>query len=91
MHDEVRADLYEAAELIRRFGLLMHAEIAANMPKGGRNHWTSTLPTSWPAELHHHVAKLDLAIAGKDTAKIREHAADVANGCLMLLDGTGLL
>ena len=64
----------------------MYEELAANAGKGDQAGWRSmTTRQAWQ-EISWHTAKLAVAIRDEDEALIRELAADVANGCMMLVD-----
>lgn len=64
----------------------MYRELAANAHKGDQAGWlVMTLRQAWQ-EISWHEAKLAVAIKSNDEARIREYAADVANGCMMLVD-----
>ncbi|MBN9141075.1 hypothetical protein [uncultured Microbacterium sp.] len=64
----------------------MYAELEANAHKGDQAGWRlMTLRQAWQ-EISWHTAKLAVAIKGNDDERMREYAADVANGCMMLVD-----
>lgn len=64
------------------FAERMRAELVANAHKG--DHWQNmTVREAW-GEISWHVGKLTGAIKASDAAAIRELAADIANGALML-------
>lgn len=64
------------------FAERMRAELVANAHKG--DHWQNmTVREAW-GEISWHVGKLTGAIKAGDVAAIRELAADIANGALML-------
>jgi hypothetical protein len=64
----------------------MYRELAANAHKGDQEGWrTMTLRQAWQ-EISWHAAKLAVAIKVNDEHGMREYAADVANGCMMLVD-----
>lgn len=64
----------------------MYRELAENAHKGDQAGWQlMTLRQAWQ-EISWHSAKLAVAIKANDDASMREYAADVANGCMMLVD-----
>lgn len=64
----------------------MYAELFANRGKGDQAGWRKmSLREAW-YEISWHSAKLAVAIKEKDESLIRELSADVANGCMMLVD-----
>lgn len=64
----------------------MYRELGANAHKGDQAGWLlMSLRQAWQ-EISWHSAKLAVAIKGNDEPGIREFAADVANGCMMLVD-----
>ena len=66
----------------------MRKELEANSHKGDREGWLRMSEEGAWSELDHHIIKL----TGAETGELRkEHAADVANCCMMLLDILGLL
>ncbi len=71
------------------FVQLMEAELHANSSKGDRPGWLTMSPSSGLLEIYYHVAKLQKAVKDRDMPRIQEHAADVANMAMMLLDVCG--
>lgn len=64
----------------------MRAELWSNRHKGDHAGWRSmTLRQAW-GEISWHVAKMAGALKAEDVELIRELAADVANGAMMLDD-----
>lgn len=64
----------------------MRAELWSNRHKGDHAGWRSmTLRQAW-GEISWHVAKMAGALKAEDVPTIRELAADVANGAMMLDD-----
>lgn len=64
----------------------MYRELEANAHKGDQAGWLlMPLRQAWQ-EISWHSAKLAVAIKSNDEQRIREYAADVANGCMMLVD-----
>lgn len=61
----------------------METELRANAHKGEWRDWKPTEPEAL-AELSHHQAKLATAMVHADKKLIREHAADIANICMMI-------
>jgi hypothetical protein len=71
---------------VERFVESMYRELEANAHKGDQAGWlTMTLRQAWQ-EISWHAAKLAVAIKSNDETLAREYAADVANGCMMLVD-----
>lgn len=70
------------------FAQLMERELRENDGKGG---WGACAPQQLLRMVWGDVNKLDSALERGDLAKVQEQAADVANGCMMLLDVLGLL
>lgn len=96
LRDQVLAALngqpsWKYYNVLRPFMALMAGELAANSHKGDRPGWLKM--TKWQAlgEVKHHHQKLDVAVAEGRRDLIVEHAADVANCAMMLLDVCGLL
>jgi len=94
-HDaDVRADMLEKTtglnfegypELVP-FVARMLAELRANSHKGDQEGWRKMpLRQAWH-EISWHAAKLAVAIKDDDETKMREYAADIANGAMMLND-----
>lgn len=80
--EELRA-LYPEVDA---FAERMRAELWANRHKGDHAGWRSmTLRQAW-GEISWHVAKMAGALKAEEVRSIRELAADVANGALMLDD-----
>lgn len=78
-------------DVLAPFVALMEAELHANAKKGDRPGWLSMYPDVALLEIYWHTAKLSAAVKNRDAALIREHAADVANMAMMLLDVCGCL
>jgi len=76
-------------DVLKPFLAFMEAELHANADKGDRPGWLATSHDQALLEVYYHVAKLQKAVRGGTTAQIREHAADVANMAMMLLDLCG--
>ena len=80
--DELR-DIYPEVDA---FAKRMRAELWANRHKGDHAGWCSmTLRQAW-GEIAWHVGKLAGALKAEDVRQMRELAADIANGALMLDD-----
>lgn len=77
--------------VLQAFLPLMFNELRANDGKGGRRNWLSMSRQDCLLELHYHLAKLQKATLDDAPSGIREHAADVANMSMMLVDICGLL
>ena len=71
------------------FVALMRAELHANAAKGDRPGWLTMTPDRGLLEIYWHTAKLSVAVRDGKAEAIREHAADVANMAMMLLDVCG--
>lgn len=71
------------------FLALMRKELHANSHKGDRNGWLGMSSGTAIGEVSHHGRKLAAAVARSDIDAIKEHAADVANCAMMLLDVYG--
>lgn len=69
----------------------MADELHANAAKGGRENWQSMSIMTALEEVNWHTAKLNAAVQLGDPELIKEHAADVANMAMMLLDVCGLI
>lgn len=85
---------------LRRFVALMAREIDANAHKGDRGSRLPVVSRVWFEEIDKHVAKLraahDHLLHQREMPELarercREHAADVANLALFLIDSLGLL
>mgnify|MGYP000872190920 FL=1 len=90
---------------LRRFAALMAREIDANAHKGSREARNNEPVSWWLEEIDRHVEKLRKAAETHDVthgpahksthaeaaARVREHAVDVANLALFLLDSLGML
>lgn len=70
---------------------MMRKELNANSGKGDRDGWLRMTPEQALDEIEHHHAKLIVPVMNRDREAIREHAADVANCAMMLLDVCGVL
>jgi hypothetical protein len=70
---------------------LMRAELCANSHKGAREGWLGMSNGSALEEVSRHKDKLWYAVACGNAVAIKEHAADVANCAMMVLDVCGLL
>lgn len=69
----------------------MERELHANAHKGDRPSWLNLTRDSAMFEIYDHSAKLAHAVRVDDHERIKEHAADIANACMMLLDAWSLL
>lgn len=78
-------------DVLLPFVELMRAELLANSDKGDREGWLGMMGVTAISELDQHVHKLHDAFRVCDAALLKEHAADVANCCMMLLDVMGVL
>jgi hypothetical protein len=77
------------ANVLVPFFALMEAELHANASKGDRPGWLAMSREVALLEIYWHTAKLSAAVKNNDATLIREHAADVANMSMMLLDVCG--
>lgn len=73
------------------FMQLMRKELFANANRGDREGWLGMTANAALEEIEHHRRKLNNAVAYAWHDEVKEHAADVANCSLMLLDVMGLL
>lgn len=87
-NDRLRGVFGAYGETLEPFVALMAKELAANSHKGDREGWLGMTPRQALSEVEYHFYKLDRAI---DDDSTKEHAADVANCAMMLLDAMGLL
>ncbi|MCM8743582.1 hypothetical protein [Pseudomonas koreensis] len=78
------SDKYD--EVLLPFLSLMRAELHANAHKGDRPGWLQMDRNTAVLEVFYHLGKLHQAVHRDESAAIKEHAADVANMCMMLLD-----
>lgn len=69
----------------------MADELHANAAKGGRENWQTMSIMTALDEVNWHTTKLNAAVQLGDPDLIKEHAADVANMAMMLLDVCGLI
>ena len=76
-------------DVLGPFVTLMEAELHANAGKGDRPGWLSMTPAVGMLEIYYHASKLQKAVKNGDIDRIREHAADVANMSMMMLDICG--
>lgn len=60
------------------FAIEMQRELDNNQQKGDFSQWHPS-PAVLLAELHHHTAKLHMAISNCDYSAMREHSADLGN------------
>lgn len=67
----------------------MERELHANAGKGDRPGWLAMSADTALLEIYYHVAKLQKAVRNEGGDLIAEHAADVANMAMMLLDVCG--
>ncbi len=81
------ADKY--AGVLMPFMSLMIDELKANADKGDRPGWLAMSEDQAMLEIYYHAAKLQRAVRDGDMDRVREHAADVANMSMMLLDVCG--
>lgn len=77
------------ADVLAPFVSLMEQELYANRGKGDRPGWLSMSRETATLEIYYHTAKLAKAARDNDLPRVREHAADVANMAMMLLDVCG--
>lgn len=73
-------------EVLFPFMHLMRRELHANAHKGDRPAWLVMSPNDCALDIYYHLAKLQKASLNHDIEGIREHAADVANMVMMLVD-----
>lgn len=73
-------------EVLRPFMAMMRRELHANSRKGDRPGWLAMDPNTALLEVYWHVSKLSAAVKNNDALAIIEHAADVANMAMMVLD-----
>lgn len=74
------------------FLALMRKELHANAHKGDREGWLRMGRSECIQEVHYHLEKLALAaVMDGPLEAIREHAADVANCAMMVVDVCGVL
>lgn len=76
-------------DVLAPFVALMEAELHTNAGKGDRSGWLSMTPAVGMLEIYYHTSKLQKAVKDGDIDRIREHAADVANMSMMVLDICG--
>ena len=76
-------------DVLLPFARLMANELHANAGKGDRPGWLQMSAAVAMLEIYHHAAKLQKAVKDGGGDAIREHAADVANMAMMLLDVCG--
>lgn len=76
-------------DTLQPFLALMRKELHANSNKGDRPGWLSMSRNTALLEIYWHTAKLSAAVKNGQAAAISEHAADVANMAMMLLDVCG--
>ncbi|MDU9415191.1 hypothetical protein [Pseudomonas sp. zfem005] len=79
------------AEVLLPFLKLMETELHANAGKGDRPGWLAMDRKTALLEIFYHLSKLQKALKVGNNDGIREHAADTANMCMMLVDICGLL
>lgn len=68
------------------FMAMMSLELHANSDKGDRPGWLNMSEDECLLEIIYHYGKLQKAVRDEDVVLIREHAADVANLCMILVD-----
>ncbi len=73
------------------FLAMMRAELHANADKGDRPGWLTMDRDTAMLEVYHHAAKLAKALRNDNVPMICEHAADVANMAMMVVDVCGAL
>lgn len=78
-------------EVLLPFLKMMEAELHANSGKGDRPGWLAMDRNTALLEIFYHLGKLQKALKDSNPDGIREHAADVANMSMMLVDICGLL
>lgn len=73
-------------DVLLPFLAMMRRELEANSSKGDRPGWLAMDPNTAMLEVYWHAAKLSAAVKNRDVQAITEHAADVANMAMMVLD-----
>jgi hypothetical protein len=76
-------------DVLLPFLSLMRKELHANSRKGDRPGWLAMDANTALLEVYWHTAKLSAAVKNNDGPAIMEHAADVANMAMMVLDVCG--
>lgn len=76
-------------DVLLPFVALMRAELHANSGKGDRPGWLRMSTDTCLLEIYYHLAKLQKAVRKEAGNAICEHAADVANMAMMLVDICG--
>lgn len=79
------------AATLEPFATMMERELHANAAKGDRPGWLRMTPGDCLLEIYYHVAKLQKAVRDKDSERVAENTADVANLAMMMADIWGLL
>jgi hypothetical protein len=79
------------AATLEPFATMMARELHANASKGDRPGWLKMTPGDCLLEIYYHVAKLQKAVRDKDSERVAENTADVANLAMMMADIWGLL
>lgn len=87
--DAVRALSGKYSDVLAPFVCRMERELHANAGKGDRPGWLAMSADTALLEIYYHVAKLQKAVRDEGGDLIAEHAADVANMAMMLLDVCG--
>lgn len=85
--DAEQAGKYD--DVLRPFVALMERELHANSDKGDRPGWLTMTPEEAMLEVWYHVSKLQRAALKGAVEEVAEHAADVANMAMMVLDVRG--
>lgn len=86
-----RTQLEKYDDVLLPFLRLMRKELQANSSKGDRPAWLEMDHNTALLEIYYHLGKLQKAVKDRSPEGIREHAADVANMSMMLVDGFRLL
>jgi hypothetical protein len=79
------------AATLEPFATMMARELHANASKRDRPGWLKMTPGDCLLEIYYHVAKLQKAVRDKDSERVAENTADVANLAMMMADIWGLL
>lgn len=87
----VREAVGKYDDVLQPFLAMMRAELHANAGKGDRPGWLTMDRDTAMLEVYHHAAKLAKALRNDNVPLICEHAADVANMALMVVDICGAL